>query len=209
MPDWLSRFKQSASSNENEAGLVVYMSAVEFSQLRAILAVNEPKVVLEWGSGGSTQALLETVPSIERMFSVEHNRQWYEKVRSTIVDERLSLYLCEPGEPEPHLPRGHQDRVATLQAYALRAEQDPSLFSRYVTLPRSFGVEFDFVLVDGRARVFCLREGFALLRPGGVLVIHDAQRSEYHATLGELGSPVFLEPWEQGQVCLLKKPARA
>jgi hypothetical protein len=36
--------------------------------------------------------------------------------------------------------------------------------------------------------------------------LHDAQRTDYHDALRAVGSPVFLTPWKQGQVCLLRKP---
>jgi len=39
-----------------------------------------------------------------------------------------------------------------------------------------------------------------------VLIVHDAQRPVYHPTLNEIGRAVFLEPWVQGQVCLVRKP---
>ena len=45
---------------------------------------------------------------------------------------------------------------------------------------------FDFVLVDGRARRFCIREGFQLLRDGGLLLLHDSQRTDYHDALEAL-----------------------
>ena len=76
----------------------------------------------------------------------------------------------------------------------------------YVARPGQLGMEFDFVLVDGRARIHCLVEGWKLLRPGGVILIHDAQRPEYHDTVRSLGRAVFLEPWEQGQICFVRKP---
>jgi hypothetical protein len=59
--------------------------------------------------------------------------------------------------------------------------------------------------VDGRARCFCLKEGFDLLRPGGVIVLHDAQRADYHDAVKSLGEAIFLEPWKQGQICLVRK----
>ena len=85
------------------------------------------------------------------------------------------------------------------------AETDASLLRSYVEFPASLGQSFDFVLVDGRARCFCMKAGFSLLRPGGVMVLHDAQRVEYHATAKSLGRAVFLEPWKQGQICLVRK----
>jgi predicted O-methyltransferase YrrM len=65
-------------------------------------------------------------------------------------------------------------------------------------------VTFDVALVDGRARTHCLRKAFRLVRPGGVVILHDAQREEYHATVEALGGGLYLQPWVQGQVCLLR-----
>ncbi len=72
--------------------------------------------------------------------------------------------------------------------------------------PATLGTSFDFVRVDGRARSLCVREGFELLRSGGVLVMQDAQREEYRHALNEAGRAVFLDPWVQGQICFVRKP---
>ncbi|MCS6798003.1 MAG: hypothetical protein NZ898_05670, partial [Myxococcota bacterium] len=53
----------------------------EWSQLLAVAAALEPRVIVEWGSGGSTLALLRALPSLERLVSVEHNEPWYRRVR--------------------------------------------------------------------------------------------------------------------------------
>jgi predicted O-methyltransferase YrrM len=86
-----------------------------------------------------------------------------------------------------------------------RAEVDATLYASYIRYPATLGMAFDVVLVDGRARCFCMPEGFRLLRPGGILILHDAQRTEYHTAAAALGKPVFLTPWKQGQVCLVRK----
>ena len=176
----------------------------------AVIETLAPKRVLEWGAGGSTRELLATCPFIERYVSIEHNREWHGRVRQLIEDPRLEIHLVEPAEPEPLLPRDRKSTQAerdALQAWRTQAERDRSLMRAYIELPRSLpDPEFDFVLVDGRARSLCIREGFELLRPGGIAMIHDAQRSEYHDTLRDLGRPVFLEPWKLGQICFLRKP---
>ena len=45
------------------------------------------KVMLEWGSGGST---LEFSKSLKKYYSVEHNKEWYEKVLSEIKNQNLN-----------------------------------------------------------------------------------------------------------------------
>jgi predicted O-methyltransferase YrrM len=183
-------------------GLPMYMHPMEIAQVFAIFEAVGPRRVLEWGSGGSTATLLAEFDCIQRYVSVEHHADWYEHVRSAVTDPRLELRLIPPDKPLP--PGKHSDKV--LRAWERQAEQDRSIFAQYIGFPRSLGLEFDLVLVDGRARTFCLAEGHAMLRPGGVLLIHDAQRAEYHAALTALGPHRFLQPWKQGQVCLLRKP---
>ncbi|EDM76887.1 hypothetical protein PPSIR1_24714 [Plesiocystis pacifica SIR-1] len=195
--------------------LPVWMDPIELSQVRAVIETLAPKRVLEWGAGGSTRELLATCPFIERYVSIEHNREWHGRVREIVKDPRLELHLVEPARPEPPLPGAGGKRPTTadrelLKAWRLEAEQNPELMADYVALPRTLDEHsFDFVLVDGRARSFCIREGFALLRPGGVVLLHDAQRPEYHEALRAVGRPVFLEPWKQGQVCFVRKPDAA
>lgn len=182
--------------------LPVWMDPIEQSQVHALIEALAPARVLEWGAGGSTRALLARSPFIERYVSVEHNAAWHDKVRAKVTDPRLELHLCEPD-----VPCELEDiRDPKTIAWHLRCEHEAELMRAYVALPRTLGVVFDFVLVDGRARNFCIREGFELLRPGGLLVLHDAQREVYHAAMNSIGRAVFLEPWAQGQICFVRKP---
>lgn len=182
------------------AGLRMYMHPIEISQVLGIIEAVAPLRFLEWGSGGSTATLLREFPCIETYVSVEHDGGWHDQVKQAVKDPRLALYHVPPAR----MPEGTRD--AELRAWERAAEADSSYFPDYVALPRTLGLTFDAVLVDGRARTFCLREGFSLLRSGGVLLLHDAQRTEYHAELAALGRPRFLEPWKQGQLCLVRKP---
>jgi hypothetical protein len=183
--------------------LRVWMDPVEHSQVLAALHSLAPSRCLEWGSGGSTQSLLASCEFVREWVSVEHDEAWYQQVRASIDDPRLSLHHVLPDRPLP--PGKHSEAEAN--AWNARAEHEPELMASYVGRPRALGAAtFDFVLVDGRARRFCIQEGFALLRAGGLLILHDAQRTDYHDALRAVGSPVFLTPWKQGQVCLLRKP---
>src|SRR4026209_1354079 len=72
--------------------LPVHMGAEEFSQLLAALHALAPRYCLEWGSGGSTRAVLEQCPFIQRYVSIEHEQSWYERVRAQVTDPRLALH---------------------------------------------------------------------------------------------------------------------
>ena len=199
--------KAQAKTDAAVAELAVWMDPGELSQLRGIIETVAPKNVLEWGSGGSTRELLATCPFIERYVSIEHDETWSDMVRNKVTDARLELHHVPAERPVPdgsEVPE--KERKKFIAAWYQECERDASWFTSYIDRPRSVGGTFDFVLVDGRARVFCALVGFELLRPGGVLVMHDAQRTEYHDTLNGLGRAIFLEPWAQGQICLVRKP---
>jgi hypothetical protein len=180
--------------------LPVWMHPIELSQVLAIVHSVGPRCFLEWGAGGSTRLLLERCSHIERYVAIEHDESWGLKVRARVTDPRLDLRLVPPDKP---LALASPTPDQEIEWHA-QGERDETIFANYV---RAAGNEaiYDAILVDGRARRFCIRRGFELLKPGGVLFVHDAQRVEYHDALHAVGDPVFLEPWSQGQVALVRK----
>lgn len=182
----------------------VYMDAVEYSQITAAVTALQPKRFLEWGSGGSTVDFLKRYASIEKMVSVEHHPLWYEKVKAAATDPRLSYFLKEGASEEPKAEFFGLYR-AKRAAWRRRAETDRSVFREYVDLPATLGMTFDCIFVDGRARNFCIEAGWELLERGGLMIVHDAQREFYHETIARMGTPTYLQPWRDGQVCLLPK----
>lgn len=187
------------------SALPVYMHPVEFSQVRAVLETLQPKVMLEWGSGGSTKAFLETLPFLDRLVSLEHDKAWFERVSQLVKDDRLDFHHVGPNVSPP--PRGEtKEERHIYKAWELRCETDETCMADYVAFPATLDTVFDFILVDGRARCFCLAEGWKLLRPGGIMMLHDAQRDEYRAAMEALGRVIWLDGWQQGQVCFVRKP---
>ena len=108
-------------------------------------------VGFEWGSGRSTVWLTERV---RRLVSVEHDPAWYGTVRKRLVAAGL-LERCD---------------------YRLEPDgRDEGPDSRYVRAVDEFPENaFDFVLVDGVARVHCALAVLTKLRPGGLLCIDNA-----------------------------------
>jgi predicted O-methyltransferase YrrM len=172
--------------------LTPWMDPLEIEQLEWVLDAAQPKRCLEWGSGGSTALILKH-PGVEQLVSIEHNLEWANRVLAEVNDPRLTVRYV-PADV-------HDANEAPGSAWAARAETDLTLLRSYVACPTGI---FDFVLVDGRARRFCLLRGFELLRPGGYMVLHDAQREEYRDVLRCLDAVRF-EPWEQGQIAVMQK----
>lgn len=102
---------------------------------------------LEFGAGRSTRWFAKRVHSLT---SVEHNPEWYERVKEMIVDEGLQnvtlLNKALAGHPSPY--------VAVADLFA-----DESL---------------NFVLVDGRLRDACANACLPKLKAGGLLVLDNA-----------------------------------
>lgn len=187
-----------------------YMAEVEWSQVLAIVYALGARRVLEWGCGGSTLAFLRHCPSIERLLSIEHEPGWAAKVLSTTGPRelRLTLRCILPQEKCP--PR----KPSTEQAWRswwTRSETDRSMFSSYIDAGRDWALRslggadnrFDLVLIDGRARSFCLDLAPELLHSQGAMVLHDAQRPEYQAALAKWPGPLHrLHEWSQGQIAI-------
>jgi hypothetical protein len=181
--------------------LPVYMHPVELSQVVAVFEAIQPKVVLEWGAGGSTRAILQRFPFIQRLVSIEHHPSWYQLVKGELRDPRLSLHHVAADVP----PYSYDVPMRKLGDWMARGETDPAVMASYVAFPQTLGLTYQIILVDGRARAFCLRAGWELLEPGGVMLLHDAQRPEYRATLASFPRATLLEPYHQGQVAIIRR----
>lgn len=134
-------------------------------------------LVLEWGSGSSTK---EISSRVKKLYSIEHNYNWYNTVLSQINRHTCNLY---------NIPRNKKERPGHDGTY--------NDYEDYINFPsrivKNSGSKFDLILVDGRARVECAREALNLLKEGGSILIHDifnpdhkCDRPEYFEVLNFL-----------------------
>ena len=100
-------------------------------------------VAVEFGSGKSTAWFANRVKTLT---SVEHNPEWYGRVRPTVEPLGVDYRLCTDAV----------SYIAVAQALA----------------PASV----DFVLVDGQHRAECVLAVIDAIRPGGLLVLDNANR---------------------------------
>jgi len=133
------------------------------SVLRHVCVKRRPRRVLEWGPGLSTEIVLETCPDAS-VLTVEHDPKWEAKAK-----ERLA------GKGDVEIAK----RVISMKG---------GLSDGYVNHPvlrnlrENGGVvapEYDLVFVDGRFRCDCLVAAHLLVRPDGVVVVHDTHRGNY------------------------------
>ena len=122
--------------------------------------------VFEYGSGASTLFFEKRVAKI---VSIEHDPEWYERVRRKLRRPSRVDYRLVPAVNGD--VRGCGTSVAGLEGMG---------FERYVQSIRAFEDEFfDVVVVDGRSRLACLAAAVPKVRPGGYLILDDTYRSRY------------------------------
>ncbi len=141
--------------------------------------------VFEWGSGRSTVYYSRYLISIDSDFewhSIDNSREWKEKVTRLVnryrLNDRVHLYLSEfPGFWE--LPGWSWEETK------IPEEVCSPEATEYVEYPRRLAESrgFDVVIIDGRFRRRCLLVAAEVLAPGGLVLLHDAQKAHYHSSL--------------------------
>lgn len=110
---------------------------------------------LEYGSGRST---IWFAKKVNQLISIEHNAEWFNRVSSIIQNEGIKnieyKLLPNPGA-------------------SIVLEE--TMISDYVQAVPDIPTEsLDFILVDGVVRPACALRGIPLLKPGGWLILDDA-----------------------------------
>lgn len=155
-----------------------YMNAMmyedEFNHfIAAIEALPATAKIVEFGSGGSTYQIGLRMKEQQELFSVEHNPDWFAKVRESVKEL-------------PTFSRIHRTLVGptwSLQTdgFAQPGEENPSGITNY--LHPSFKKplhwpDVSFVLVDGIARGACLATLRTKLLSGTTVYLHDYKGRE-------------------------------
>jgi len=130
------------------------VSAVKFIEENLNLA----DAIFEWGSGGST---LWFARRAKEIISVEHNIVWYKKIKDELPPNAKYIYA----PPDREYQEGYESirlKGKSFKAYASVIDSLPF---------------FDWVIIDGRARVACAKHAVSKFRR--FLVLDDAGRKDY------------------------------
>lgn len=109
---------------------------------------------LELFEFGSGNSTLYYAERVALVKSVENDQFWYEKIKTT-MPANSELFYSE---------------LVYGGAYCTYAAKTNRLY--------------DIIVVDGRDRVNCCKNSIASLKPGGVVILDDAERSAYHEGVG-------------------------
>lgn len=128
-----------------------------------------PFDVFEWGCGGSS--IWFGQKQVGKVYSVEHNLAWYDEIKKAKESFKLNnIYIMYiPAVPE--LGCRHSLSMPDLNFFA------------YTNIIHDLNRKFDFILVDGRARVICFKNACNYLNENGYIILHDSERNMYDECL--------------------------
>jgi len=142
--------------------------------------------IFEWGSGFSTiyysEYFRQNGASFE-WYTIDNNKAWHEKVKSKVrkndLQPYVQLYLKEfiPFWEKP----GWRNTPPSCGVFSPKSENEKD----YVRLPVHLNQKFDIIIIDARFRRHCIQTTKEVLSPGGVAIMHDAQKPHYHVGLDE------------------------
>ena len=140
---WFRSYREGASVDATGAPLPwITYPAIEFIKRR----IQPSMSVFEYGSGGST---IWWANRVREVISVEHDRDWFEKVRES------------------------------LGSRATISQIDLEYGGAYAKEIQKYESRFDIVVIDGRDRANCLKNCLPALKPSGVVILDNSERPEY------------------------------
>jgi ADP-heptose:LPS heptosyltransferase/predicted O-methyltransferase YrrM/sulfatase maturation enzyme AslB (radical SAM superfamily)/SAM-dependent methyltransferase len=143
---------------------IPFMEYYEIELICFIIKYINPHNILEWGSGNSTLFFPHFIESSSIWHSVDHIYEWYNKIKLSNNHDNVKHHYILPNNPKfinQQLAGGTYDD-----------------FRDYIDSPLEYG-PFDLILIDGRARNACLEKATERLSPGGIVILHDANRIKY------------------------------
>src|SRR4051812_16472073 len=153
------------------APLEVMMYADEKARMLDILTNELPEhaVIVEYGCGGSTMMFADHLLPHRQLFSIEHNREWYEKVQAAVN--------VHPAKDNINLMYYRPDFPADMYQFSHPHEETPAGLERYLN-PAIAWEDVYLVLVDGIARGACLAMLSKRLLTGARVILHDYKGRE-------------------------------
>jgi predicted O-methyltransferase YrrM len=147
-----------------------WLSPASIEFLKNVL--NKDVRFLEMGSGEST---LFFASRVKKLHSIEHNEEWYQLIKTKLSQKNHKNvdYILH----KPHFEELKRDIEARhLREFDHESENYRSYYEQINIYSDSI---FDFILIDGRARVECCQRAKSKLKSGGTLILDNSERRQY------------------------------
>lgn len=149
------------------------------ASIKTFEKILSPEMIgFEYGSGFST---LFFAKRLKHITSVEHDRDWHRLVSEKFktlnianVDYQL-IPRQEKGDVATDTYSFYKDFGLNANDFQVRTEYT-NYFSAIARYPNE---HFDFIMVDGRARVECCLLAIPKLKKGGIFVLDNSDRARY------------------------------
>lgn len=165
---WVTLLKNGHSSIKDGNPWITFEA---WKWLQSFLTCN--MTVFEYGSGGSTIFIAKRV---KKLISVEHDHDWYQTVSKNLKERKISN--CEYLLREPTFVSHNNKRSLTYTSCVPKYAN--MSFKSYVKSIDIFPDEsLDLVIVDGRARSYCMLHSLSKLRSGGFLMLDNSDTYNY------------------------------
>lgn len=164
----------------------------------------EPVHIFEYGSGFSTLYFAHFLKREGIDFhyhSVDNDSFWHQRVKQMVehqgLADRVHLYLC-PFQPFWDKPGWSWDQSPACGKFAPSTQEEHN----YIRMPVSLNMKFHLIVVDGRFRKRCLEMIPQALHGQGIVLLHDAQKFQYHPREGQYAYSRWLDsgkfyPWQK------------
>jgi hypothetical protein len=131
--------------------------------------------VFEWGSGGSTLFFARRARNV---VSVEHHAEWHALVRTRL--DQNGLHGCSYRLVLPRaLAAGESCSFGSGQRGAEGLD-----FEAYVKVIAEYpDAHFDLIMIDGRARISCLKASWTKVAVGGHILLDNSNYPRYQSDL--------------------------
>jgi len=134
----------------------------------------------EFGSGSST---LFFAPRISKLYSVEHNKEWYDLICNKLKESGLNNVDYR------FVLQNDKDDFKNA-SFHLEDSGDYEVRRDYVNYFRALNdiedASLDFAIVDGRARTECCMEILPKIKKGGILILDNSERDRYYPVFDKM-----------------------
>ncbi len=140
--------------------------------------------VFEYGAGGST---LFFARRVSKVIAVEHDPAWAAQVQAALAAEQLGNASIQVVLPEADPAWKGKDPADPASGISTAVAYRGMSFRNYAgVLDRWPDSLFDVIMVDGRARPACVHHALPKVKPGGLLILDNAERPHYQPALVRL-----------------------